>query len=109
MKWSISLYDYNDAYIVERSNITIIRINLATKVAFKTFTSFINSITKVYGITIDDVKDLDLILTTSNSLEYKSNCSYTTENACLHSKKRTNSNVNIFNNETLNPMEQVEP
>ena len=87
MKWSISLYDYNDAYIVERSNITIIRINLATKVAFKTFTSFINSITKIYGITIDDVKDLDLILTTSNSLEYKSNCSYTTENACLHSKK----------------------
>ena len=109
MKWSISLYDYNDAYIVERSNITIIRINLATKVAFKNFTSFINSITKIYGITIDDVKDLDLILTTSNSLEYKSNCSYTTENACLHSKKRTNSNVNIFNNETLNPMEQVEP
>ena len=109
MKWIISLYDFNDAYIVERSNITIIRINLATKVAFKTFTSFINSITKIYGITIDDVKDLDLILTTSNSLEYKSNCSYTTENACLHSKKRTNSNVNIFNNEALNPMEQVEP
>ena len=88
MKWIISLYDFNDAYIVERSNITIIRINLATKVAFKTFTSFINSITKIYGITIDDVKDLDLILTTSNSLEYRSSYSYTTGNACLHWKKK---------------------
>ena len=88
MKWSISLYDYNDAYIVERSNITIMRINLATKVAFKTFTSFINSITKIYGTTMDDVKDLDLILTTSNSLEYRSSYSYTTGNACLHWKKK---------------------
>ena len=60
------------------------RINLATKVPFKTFTSFINSITKIYGTTIDDVKDLDLILTTSNSLEYRSSYSYTTGNACLH-------------------------
>ena len=48
--------DYNDAYILVRDDIIIIRHNIATEVAFKNCTSFIKCITKIDGTTTDDAE-----------------------------------------------------
>ena len=47
-----NLCDYNDAYILVRSDITIIRHNV-TQAAFKNCAPFIKCITKIDGTTID--------------------------------------------------------
>ena len=49
-----NLCDYNDAYILVRSDITV-----ATQVAFKNGAPFTRCITKIDGTTIDDAEDLD--------------------------------------------------
>ena len=49
-----NLCDYNDTYILVKSNITIVGNN-GTQVAFKSFTK---CITKIDGTTIDDAEDL---------------------------------------------------
>ena len=73
-----NIYDYNDAYILVRGDITIIGRNLATEVAFKNCAPFIKCITKNDGTTIDDAKDLDLVMPMYNLLEYSSRYSDTT-------------------------------
>ena len=50
----------------------------ATQVAFKHFTPFTKCITKIYGITIDDAEDLDLLMPMHNLIEYCLNYSETT-------------------------------
>ena len=71
-----------------------------TQVAFKNCAPFINCITKIDGITISDVKDLDLVMSMYNLLEYSSNHSYTTGNLCFYSKDQaTNSNADIKDND----------
>ena len=49
-----NLCDYSDAYILVRSDITIIRRNIATRVTLKNCALFIKCITKINGTTIDD-------------------------------------------------------
>ena len=56
-----SLYDYNNAYILVRGNITIIG-HQATQVAFKNCAPFATCVTKVDRTTIDDAEDLDLVM-----------------------------------------------
>ena len=56
-----SLYDYNNAYILVRGNITIIG-HQATQVAFKNCVPFTTCVTKIDRTTIDDAEDLDLVM-----------------------------------------------
>ena len=53
--------DYNDAYILEKGDITIIGRNLATEVAFKSFAPFTKCITKINETAINDAEDLNLL------------------------------------------------
>ena len=56
-----NLCDYNDAYILVRVNTNIIGHQL-TQLAFESCAPFTKSITKFDGTTIDDIKDLDLVM-----------------------------------------------
>ena len=53
--------DCKDACILVRGNVTIIG-HQATQVAFKYCTPFTKCITKIDGTTIDDVEDLDFVM-----------------------------------------------
>ena len=70
--------------------------NIAARVAFKNCASFIKCIIKIDGTTIDDAKNLDLVMQMYNLLEYSSNYSDTTGSLWFYSKdKATNFNTNI--------------
>ena len=64
-----NLCDYNDAYILVRGDITVVAAP-ATQVAFKNCAPFTKCITKIDGTTIDDAKDLDLVMPMYNLIEY---------------------------------------
>ena len=70
-----NLCDYYDAYILVRGCITV-TATLATKVAFKSCALFTKCITKTDGTT----KDLDLVKSMCNLIEYNWNYSETTGN-----------------------------
>ena len=74
-----TLYNYNDAYIIARGNITIAG-NIATRVAFKNFAPFTKCIVKIDGTTIVDAKELYILL------EYSSNYSDTTGSLWFYSR-----------------------
>ena len=70
------LCDYSNAYIVVKGTITIVRPNNAKRnksVAFKNNTPFINCISKINGIKIDNAEDLDVVMPMYNLLEYSKN------------------------------------
>ena len=60
--------DYNDAYILIRGNIIIIR-HQATQVVFKNCAPFTKFITKVDETTTDDAEDLDLVIAMNSMLK----------------------------------------
>ena len=64
-----NICDYNDFYILVKSNITIIGCNLSTEVALENSARFIKFITKIVGTAIDDTKDLDLVMEIYNLLK----------------------------------------
>ena len=64
-----NLCDYNNAYILVRGDITV-KAAPATQVAFKNCAPFTKCITKIDGTTIDDAKDLDLVMPMYNLIEY---------------------------------------
>ena len=72
-----NLCDQNDAYILVRGYITVIAAP-ATQTAFKNCALFAKCITKIDETTIDDAKDLDLVMLMYNLIEYSSNYSETT-------------------------------
>ena len=91
------LCDYNDAYILVRGNITIIR-NRVKQVAFKNFPPFTKCITKIDGTITDDAEDLNLLMPMHSLIEYSSNYSKTTGSLWFYSKdEATNFNVEIDN------------
>ena len=63
-----NLCDYNDIYILVTGDITAV-VSSATRVAFKTCAPFTKCITKIHGTTIDDAKDLDLVMPMYNLIE----------------------------------------
>ena len=63
------LCDYNDAYILVRSDITIIGYQ-ATQVTLKSCAPFAKYIIKIDRTTIDDAEDLDLVMPMYNQIEY---------------------------------------
>ena len=94
-----NLCAYNDAYILERDDASIIGLDLPTEVAFKNCAPFIKCITKINVTTIDDAEDLNLVMPTYSLLEQNSNYSDTTGSLPLYSKdKAINFNANIEDN-----------
>ena len=68
----------------------------ATQVAFQNCASFTKCITKIDETTIDDAKDLNLVMSVYNLVQYSSNYSETTGSLWLYSKNEpTDFNNNI--------------
>ena len=70
------LCDFRDAYIVVKGNIAVTNPNNAKRnkeVAFKNNAPFINCISKINGIKIDNAEDLDVAMPMYNLLEYSKN------------------------------------
>ena len=90
------LYDYSDTYIVVKETITVLRPNAAKKnkaLAFKNNAPFINCMSKINGVKIDNVEDLDVAMPMYNLLEYSKNY-----------KKTTISLWNYYRDEPSNPL-----
>ena len=68
------LCDFNDAYIVAEGDITLEDDNDANKqnkaIAFKNNAPFINCISKINGVKVDNAEDLDVVMSMYNLLEY---------------------------------------
>ena len=75
------LCDYSNAHIVVKGTITVTNPE-NTKgneaVAFKNNAPFINCISKINGIKIDNAEDLDAVMPMYNLLEYSKNYKKTT-------------------------------
>ena len=75
------LWDYSDTYVVVEGVITVGAPNNAKRnkvVEFKNNAPFINCISKINGIKIDNVEDLDVVMPVHNFLEYSKNYRKTT-------------------------------
>ena len=84
------LCDFSDAYIVVKGTITVTNPDNAKRnkvVAFKNNAPFINCISKINGVKIDNAEDLDVVMPMYNLLECSKNyrkkkqevCGITTE------------------------------
>ena len=90
------LCDYSNAYIVVKGTITIVRPNGAKRnkaVPFKNNAPFINCISKINGVKIDNAEHLDVVMPMYNLLEYSKNY-----------KKTTGSLWNYYRYEPSNPL-----
>ena len=75
------LCDFNDAYIVVKETIAATNPDNAkrnVKVAFKNNAPFINCISKINVVKIDNAEDLDVVTPMYNLLEYSKNYRKTT-------------------------------
>ena len=91
------LRDYSDAYIIVKGDITLEGNNNANKrnknLAFKNTASFINCISKINGVKIDNAEDSDVVMPVYNLLEYSKN-----------HRKTTGSLWNYYRDEPSNPL-----
>ena len=70
------LCEFSDTYIVVKGNITVTNPNNAKRneaIAFKNNAPFINCISKINGIKINNAEDLDVAMPMYNLLEYSKN------------------------------------
>ena len=70
------LCNFSDAYIVVKGTITVANPNNAKRnkaVAFRNNTPFINCISNINGVQIDNAEDLDAVMPMYNLLEYSKN------------------------------------
>ena len=78
---SSDLRDFSDAYIVVKGTITVTNPDHAKRnknVAFKNDALFINWISKINGVQIDNAEGLDVVMPMYNLLEYSKNYGKTT-------------------------------
>ena len=80
-----NLYDYNDAFILVRGDISV-TASPKTQVSFKNCVPFTKCITKIDGTTVDDAEYLDLLMAMYNLTEYSSNYFGTTGSLWFYSK-----------------------
>ena len=69
--------DFSDAHIVIKGTVTVTNPNNAKRnknVAFKNNTPFINCISKINGVQINNAEELDVVMSMYNLLEYSKNC-----------------------------------
>ena len=93
------LCDYSDAYIVRKGDITPTKSNWRGIIdirnrflAFKNNAPFTNCISKINNVLIDNAKDLDIVMSMYNLLEYSKNY-----------RRATGSLWNYYRNEPNNP------
>ena len=70
------LYDFSDAYIFVKGTITVTEPDNAKrnkKVTFKNNAPFVNWISKINGIKIENAEDVDVVIPMYNLLEYSKN------------------------------------
>ena len=69
------LCDYTDAYIVVKVTITVVRPNNAKRNKATEFENapFINCISKINAVKIDNAEDLDVVMPMYNLLKYSKN------------------------------------
>ena len=90
------LFDFSDAYITVKGTITVTNPNDAKRnkaVAFKNNAPFINCISKIDGVKIDNAEDLDVVMLMYNLLEYSKNY-----------RKITGSLWNYYRDEPIDPL-----
>ena len=91
------LCDFSDTYIVVEGGITLEGDNDADKqnknLAFKNNVPFINCISKINGVKIDNAEDLDVVIPMYNFFEYSKNY-----------RKRTGSLWNYYRDEPSDPL-----
>ena len=90
------LWHYSNAYIIVKGDITVTNPDNAKRnkaVTFKNNASFINCISKINGIKIDNAEDLDVVMPMYNLLEYSKNY-----------RKTTGSLWNYYRDEPSNPL-----
>ena len=92
-----NLCDYSDACIVAKGDITLEDDNDASKrnknLAFKNNAPFVNCISKINGVQIDNAEYLDVVMPMHNLLEYRKNY-----------KKTTSSFWNYYRDEVSDPL-----
>ena len=89
------LCNYSDGYIVVKGSITVTdpdNVKRNKSVAFKNNALFINCISKIHGIEIDNAEDLDVVIPMYNLLEYSK-----------YYRKTTGSSCNYYRDEPSNP------
>ena len=70
------LCDFRDAYIVVEGNVIVTNPEDAKRnksIAFKNNTPFINCISKISGVQIENAEDLDVVIPIYNLLEFGKN------------------------------------
>ena len=76
------LWDYSDAYIAVKGDITLEGDNNTNEknknLKFKNNSPFINCISKINGVKIDNAEDIDIVMPMYNLLEYSKNYRKTT-------------------------------
>ena len=89
------LCDFSDAYIIVKGDIVTNPDNAKRNkaVAFKNNAPFINCMTKINGIKIDNAEDLDVVMPMYNLLEYSKNY-----------RKTTGSLWNYYRDQPSNPV-----
>ena len=90
------LRKFSDAYIVVKGTITVTEPDNAKRnkaTAFKNNAPFINCISKINGVKIDNAEDLDVVMPMYNLLEYSKNY-----------RKTTGSLWNYYRDEPSNPL-----
>ena len=90
------LCDYSDAYIVVKGTITVTNPDNGKRnkaVTFKNNASFINCISKINGVKIDNAEDFGVVMPMYNLLEYSKNY-----------RKTTGSLWNYYRDEPSNPL-----
>ena len=90
------LCDFSFAYIVVKGTITVTEPDNAKRnkeVTFRNNAPFINSISKINGVKVDNAGDLDVAMPMYNLLEYSKNY-----------KKTTGSLWNYYRDEQSNPL-----
>ena len=90
------LCDFSDAYIIVKEDITVTNPNNAKRnkaVAFKNNVPFINYISKINDIKMDNAEDLDVVMPMYNLLEYSKN-----------HRKTTGSLWNYYRDQPSNPL-----
>ena len=90
------LCDYSDAYIVVKGTIIVRRANndaYDKKLGFKNNALFISCITKINNTLIDNVEDLDLVMSMYNLTEYSKNDSKTSGSLWNYYRDEPNSGL----------------
>ena len=90
------LCDFTDVYIIVKGVIAVTYPDNAKRnkaVAFKNNAEFINYISKINGVQIDNAEDLDIVMPMYNLLEYSKNY-----------RKTTGSLWNYYRDEPSNPL-----